>query len=263
MTPVLVVLAGLVVLGGVTSVAATTPRLAVLGLFLALAGAAYVADPFPEPLGLGARLAGTTLGTFLVWVALRRGPATLPTSSIGWWGALLVAIAAFVAGYLAAGTLGAALAGGTPEGPGTGGVATGLMSGSPVARAAVGAALALAALGIPEVAVARDTLRMGVGLLLLLAATALAANGLYGVGDPVEDLAMAIVMAISGAAAGALITASLRHGDLVIRDSLRPDAVIRHRAADDAYPLPAGRGSVRAGGHEGEAGPDVAAESGG
>jgi hypothetical protein len=243
-TPILVILSGLVVLGGVATVSATMPRLAVLGLFLALTGAAYVADPLPGPLGLGARLAGTTLGTYLVWIALRRGPVTLPVSSIGWWGALLVAAAAFVAGFLAAGTLGSALAGGSPEGPGTGGVAAALMSGSLVARVGVGAALALAALAIPEVAIARDTLRMGVGLLLLLAATSLTANALYGIADPVEELAMALATAASGAAVGALITASLRHGgDLRIRDSLRPDAVIRHRAADDAYPVDAGAGT--------------------
>lgn len=241
MTPILVILSGLVVLGGITSVAATTPRLAVLGLFLALAGAAYVGDPFPGPLGLGARLAGTTLGTYLVWIALRRGPGRLPVSSIGWGGSLLVAGAAFAAGFLAAGTLGAALAGGSPEGPGTGGVAAALIEGSLVARAGLGAALALAALAIPEVAIARDTLRMGVGLLLLLAATSLTLNALYGVGDPVEDLAFALATAASGVAVGALITASLRHGgDLRIRDSLRPDAVIRHRAADDAHPMDAG-----------------------
>jgi hypothetical protein len=237
-TPILVILSGLVVLGGVATVVATTPRLAVLGLFLALTGAAYVADPFPGPLGLGARLAGTTLGTYLVWIALRRGPATLPVSSIGWLGSVLVAVAAFVAGFLAAGTLGSALAGGSPEGPGTGGVAAALMSGSLVARAGLGAALALAALAIPEVAIARDTLRLGVGLLLLLAATALTVNAIYGVGDPVEDLAFALVTAAAGAAVGGLITSSLRHGgDLRIRDSLRPDAVIRHRPADNAHPM--------------------------
>ncbi len=242
MTPVLVIVSALIVLGGVVTVAATTPRLAVLGLFLALTGAAYVADPFPGPLGLGARLAGTTLGTYLVWIGLRHGPGSLPASSIGWWGSLLVAAAAFVAGFLAAGTLGSALAAGSPDGPGTGGVAAGLMSGSLVARAGVGAALALVALSIPQVAIARDTLRLGVGLLLLLAATSLVGNALYGVGDPVEEFAFALATAASGAAVGSLIRASLRHGgDLVIRDSLRPDAVIRHRPTDDAHPLQAGR----------------------
>jgi hypothetical protein len=36
----------------------------------------------------------------------------------------------------------------------------------------------------------------------------------------------------------AVIAGSIRRGgDLVIRDALRPDAAIRHRAADDAHRL--------------------------
>lgn len=236
MTPVLLVLAGLVVAGAITAVAASTPRVAVLGLLLALVGAAYVAEPLPEPVALGVRLAGTTLGTYLVWIALRRAPAVLPPSSAGWTGSAAVAGAAFVAGFLAAGTLGVALAGGSPEGPGTGGIATALIAGSPVPHAAVGAALALVALGVPQVVVARDTLRLGVGLLLLLAAASLAGNALVGRNDPVRDLGLALLTGIAGAGVAALIAASVRRGgDLAIRDSLRPDAVIRHRPADDAH----------------------------
>ena len=118
-TPVLVILAVLVVAGAVAAVAAATPRLAVLGLLLAAVGAAYVADPLPGPLGLGARLAGTTLGIYLVWISLRGAPAAMPAATTGWVGSAAIAIAAFAAGWLAVGTLGAALDGGTPEGPGS------------------------------------------------------------------------------------------------------------------------------------------------
>ncbi len=236
MTPVLILVSGLLVMGGVAAVAAATPRLAVLGLLLALTGAAYVVEPVPGPLALGVRLVGTTLGTYLVWIALRRAPGGLPAASVGWTGSAVIAIAAFVAGFLAAGTLGTALAGGSPEGPGTGGVASALIAGSLVPRAALGASLALTALAVPQVVLARDTLRLGVGLLLLLAATGLASNALFGLPDAVEDLALALLTAGAGAGTAALVAASVRRGgELVIRDSLRPDAPIRHRAADDAH----------------------------
>jgi hypothetical protein len=239
---VVLLVAVLVVVGGVAAVAAPTPRLAVLGLLLAVVGAAYVSDPVPSAPALATRLAGSTLGLYLVWVALRRAPRLLPASSAGWFGAAAIAGVAFAAGFLAADRLGVALAGGSAEGP-TIGVASGLVAGSLVPRFALGAALALAALGIPAVVLARDTLRLGVGLLLLLAATSLVGNALGGLPDPVRDLAMAVLTALAGAAIAALITASIRRGgELAIRDTLRPDAVVRHRAADEAHPATLGGG---------------------
>lgn len=236
MTPVLVLLAGLVVAGAVAAIAAATPRLAVLGLLLALLGAGYVAEPFPGPLGLAARLAGTTLGVYLVWIALRRSPVAMPAASVGWPGAAAIGIAAFVAGWLGAGTLGAALGAGPADGPGLGIVGAALVAGSPVPKAALGAAFALAALAIPQVLIARDTLRLGTGLLLLLAACSLVTNALVGRPDDVAALGGALLVAFAGAGVAAVIELSIRRGgDLVIRDSLRPDAAIRHRAADDAH----------------------------
>lgn len=238
MTPVLVILAILVVAGAVAAVAAATPRLAVLGLLLAAVGAAYIADPLPGPLGLAARLAGTTLGIYLVWISLRGGPAAMPGATTGWVGSAAIATAAFAAGWLAVGTLGAALDGGTPEGPGGGGLAQALLAGSIVPQAAIGAALALVALAVPQVVLARDTLRLGIGLLLLLSAAGLVANALSVRLDSVTELGGALLTAFAGAGVAAVIAASIRRGgDLVIRDALRPDAAIRHRAADDAHRL--------------------------
>jgi hypothetical protein len=238
MTPVLVILAGLVVAGAVAAVAAQTPRLAVLGLLLALLGAGYVAEPFQGLSGLLARLVGATLGVYLIWIALRRSPVAMPAASIGWTGAAAVAIVAFVAGWLGAGTLGASLvAGSGTAGPtGLGAVSAALVSGSPVPKADLGAALALAALAIPQVLLARDTLRLGTGLLLLLAASSLVGNALTGRPDNVVALGGALLVAFAGAGVAAVISLSIRRGgDLVIRDSLRQDAAIRHRAADDAH----------------------------
>ena len=240
MTPVFVILAGLVAAGAVAAVAAATPRIAVLGLLLALVGSAYVADPLPGPLALGARLAGTTLGLYLVWIALRRAPATVPAALVGWPGAAAIAVAAFLAGWLGAGTLGTTLGAGSADGPGLGSIGTALVAGSPVARAALSAAVAVAAVAIPQVLLARDTLRLGVGLLLLLTAASLTTNALVGRPDDVAALGVGLLAAFAGAGVAAVIAASVRHGgDLVIRDALRPDAAIRHRPADDAHRRPA------------------------
>lgn len=240
MTPVLLILSVIVVVGAVTAVAAATPRAAVLGLLVALLGAAYVADPLPGPVGLGARVAGTTLGTYLVWIALRRAPRVLPPATAGRLGSGAIAVAAFVAGWLAAAGLGEALAaaaGGTGEGPGIGNVGATLAGGSLVARASLGTAFALAAVALPQVVLPRDTLRLGTGCLLLLASAGLVANALVGQLDPIVELALAVLTALAGAGAAAVIAASIRYGgDLVIRDALRPDAAVRHRPADDAHP---------------------------
>jgi hypothetical protein len=237
MIAVVLLVAVLVVVGGVAAVAASTPRLAVLGLLLAVVGAAYVSDPVPGITALLLRLAGSTLGIYLVWVALRRAPQIVPASSAGWLGSAAIAGVAFAAGFLAADRLGVALASGSLEGPGIGGVASALVAGSLVPRAAMGAAFALAALAIPAVALGRDTLRIGIGLLLLLAATSLVGNALVGRPDAIRDLAMAALTAVAGAGIAALIGASMRRGgELTVRDTLRPDAAVRHRAADDAHP---------------------------
>jgi hypothetical protein len=235
-TEVLVILALVVAAGAVAAVAAPTPRVAVLGLLVALAGSAYVVEPFPGPVGLAARLAGTTLGAYLVWIALRRAPGRLPAASAGWAGSAAVAGVAFATGYLAAATLGPALAAGSPTGPTTGGAAVALIAGSPVPRAALGAALALVAVALPQVIVERDTLRLGMGLLLLVAATGLVANALRAIVDPVADFGFALFIAAAGSGVAGLVAVSVRRGgDLGIRDTLRPDAVVRHRPADDAH----------------------------
>ena len=239
MTPVLVALAVIVVAGAVATAAAATPRAAVLGLLVAMLGAAYIGDPIPGLVGLLARLAGTTLGVYLVWIALRRAPGRLPPASAGWLGSGAIAGTAFVAGWLAAGGLGAAIdaASGPGGGSGVAGLATALVHGSLVARGAIASAFALTAVALPQVALPRDTLRLGTGCLLLIAAAGLVGNALAGQLDAVVELALAVLTALAGAGAAAVIASSIRHGgDLVIRDALRPDAAVRHRASDDAHP---------------------------
>ncbi len=236
MTPALIVLAVLVTAGGVAAVSAREPRLAALGLFVALVGSTYIADPLPDLVALGARLVGAVLGGYLVWIALR-GPAA-PTMGwqIGWPGAAAIGAAAFTAGWLAANSLGTALAAGGGEGPSAAGVATALAGGSLVPRAGIAAAIALAALGAAPVALARDALRSGIGLMLLVAASALVRNALAPDVDEILELGMAVLTALAGAAAAGLVAASIRtQGDLNLRAGGRV-AVVRHRSADEAHP---------------------------
>ncbi|MEI7744901.1 MAG: hypothetical protein WCK58_14280, partial [Chloroflexota bacterium] len=120
MTPVLMIVAVLVTAGGVVAVGAASPRLAAIGLAIALLGSCLVADPLPGLVAMLARLAGAGLTAYLCWIALRRAPGSLPTASLEWPGAAAIAVVALTAGFLAAGSLGDALAAGPADGPGLG-----------------------------------------------------------------------------------------------------------------------------------------------
>lgn len=235
MTPVLVLLALVVTAAGVAAIGTATPRTAAMGLLIALVGATCVVDPLPSPLALAARLAGSLLAAYLVWISLRRAPAAAPGASWEWPGAAALAIVAFTAGFLASGSLAVALVTGPEGGPGLGGVGAALAGGSLVPRAALGAAIALVAVATTPVVLARDTARMGVGLMLMLTAAALVRNAFMN-NDPVLDLGAAVAMALAGAAVSAVISASIsRTGDVTLRETLRRDPAVRHRAADDAH----------------------------
>jgi len=235
-TSVLIALAALVAAGGALAISAREPRLAALGTLVALLGSAYVADPLPGPLVLGARLVGAVLAGYLVWIALRRAPAPLPPRGIRVPGSLAIAVAAFSAGWLTATTLAATLAVGPGDGPSTAGAATALAAGSLVPRAALGASFALVVLAAGPVLIARDVLRLGLGLLLLIAAAGLAGNALGVGGDAPADLALAVLIALAGAAVAAVITGSLRTtGELDLPRGTDRETAVRHRAADEAH----------------------------
>ena len=235
MTPAIILLAVVVTAAAVIATSAREPRFAALGMIVALVGSAYVTDPLPGLVALAARLAGSALGGYLVWVALRG--ATPPTSGwrVGWPGAAAVAIVAFAIGRLAAGSIATSLAAASGSGQAVGAAAA-LAAGSPVPRAALGAALALVALAAAPVLVGRDVLRLGLGLLLLLAAAGLLRNVMaVGTDGPVE-LALAVLTAFAGAAVAAVVArALLVQGDLELRPTTRD---IGWRHGDDAHPRP-------------------------
>ncbi|HKF84928.1 MAG TPA: hypothetical protein VKB30_04020 [Candidatus Limnocylindrales bacterium] len=236
MTPAIILLAVVVTAAGVIATSAREPRFAALGMIVALVGAAYVTEPLPGLVALAARLAGSALAGYLVWIALRGAPPPTSGWRVGWPGAGGVAIVAFAIGWLAAGSIATALAAATGSGPSVGAAAA-LAAGSPVPRAALGAALALSALAAAPVLVGRDVLRLGLGLLLLLAAAGLLRNVMsVGTDGPVE-LALAVLTALSGAGVAAVVARSLLvHGDLELRATTRDIGGRPH--GDDAHPRP-------------------------
>jgi hypothetical protein len=236
MTPVLVLLAVLAVAGGVVAVAAPNPRHAALGAFATALLAAFVADPLPSAEALVARTAGALLGGWLTWIALRSAPARSDRSALGWPGSAAVALVGFVAGWLAAGSLGSTLAGAAGGGQIAGLAGAALAAGSPVALAAAGAACALLVIGVAPVVLPRDGLRVGLGVIVLLSAASLLGNALGAGPDATVELAYGVLVAVTGAGIAA-VTATMLHatGDLRLRDPLARDAAVRHRPADEAH----------------------------
>lgn len=235
-TPLLVLGAVLVVVGGVVTVAAPDPRHATVGAFAALLLAAVVVDPGPTLPALVARTAGAALGGWLVWIALRGGPRATSQSALGPIGAAGAAIGAFGLGWLAASALGALVATGVGDGLVADVPGATLAGGSVVARSAIAAAAALAVLASAPLVTPRDGHRMGLGVVLLMAAAALLSDALCAAPEDTLDLAFGVLAALSGAAIAAVTATMLRTGgDLVLRDAIAREPSVRHRAADDAH----------------------------
>jgi hypothetical protein len=211
--PALAGVAFAVALGAVVAVSARNARAAVLGLVLAMIGAAFLADPLPDSLGLGGRLVGAVLAGYLLWIASRDPDARTAGSRLGWPAELLVGGAAAVAGYASHG-LGA---------PGTG----------PALAAAAG--FALAALAVAPVLNGRDVLRIGLGLSLLVTGTALVRTSLGGTPAPLEQLATAGLVAMLGGVTAAIAVAARTDGYAGYDLSTGPGERARRRP--DAHPV--------------------------
>jgi hypothetical protein len=188
--PALAGVALAVALGAVVAVSARNARAAVLGLVLAMIGAAFLADPLPDSLGLAGRLVGAVLAGYLLWIAGRDPDAWTGGSRLGWPAELLVGGAAAVAGYASHG-LGAPAAG-------------------PVVAATAG--FALAALAVAPVLNGRDVLRIGLGLGLLVTGAVLVRTSLGGTPAPLEQLVIAGLGAILGGVTAALAIAARTDG---------------------------------------------------
>lgn len=217
MNPLVAGVALAVVAGAVVAVSSRDGRAAILGLTVVLVASPLVADPLPEPLALAGRLAGSILGAYVLWIAVRVRPEAgllpAPTggSRLGWPAEVLLAGAAAIVGFASHG-LGA---------PGAG----------PALASAAGIAVATVAL-LPATT-GRDLLRVGMGLVLLADAALLLRTGLTGTSGPLEHLLGGTLIAALGASLGAVALAGRMDGNggFALASEARP----RARREPDAH----------------------------
>lgn len=179
MNPALAAIAVVTVAGAVLAVSARDVQATLLGLLVVLLGAPLVADPWPDPLAILARIAATMLAVRLIAIGLR-GDVVTGGTRIGWPAEALVGAAAAVIGFGSHG-LGAAGLG-------------------PAEAQAAG--FALIVLAAAPLVTGRDALRIAVGALLLLVAASLIRAGLDTTPSQAEQLVDAVLtIAIGGAIA--------------------------------------------------------------
>ena len=212
MNPALVGVALAVAVGAVIAGSARNARAAILGLFASLAFAPLLADPTGQPLGLAARLVGSILAGYLLWVAARGSGVRTGGSHLGWPAEVLVAAAAAVVGY--------------------GSHGLGAPAGGPALAQAAG--FALAALSIAPIANGRDVVRVGIGLVLLASGAVLVRTALGGTPEPLEQIVIAgMIAGLGGAVAVLAVSARADRTDF----DLAPDSAGRSRRLADAHPL--------------------------
>ena len=225
MNPILAVVAVAVVAGAVIAVSAREARIVVLALAATLILSPLLADPIAAPVGLAARLIGSILAVYLLWIAIRDRPVTGPVaavtvvsaetggSRIGWPAEALVGASAAVVGFAAHG-LGA---------PGLG----------PDLGSAAG--FAVAALAVAPLLSGRDVLRLGTCLFLLLDAALVVRVALGGTPDPLEHLVTGGLLVALGGTLAVLAVAARTDGQGGLE--LAPESGPRRRREPDARPL--------------------------
>ena len=210
--PALAGVALAVVVGAVIAGSARNARAAILGLVVALVFGPLLTEPTAQALGLAARLVGSILAGYLLWVAARGSGVRTGGSRLGWPAEVLVAAAAAVVGYASHG-LGAPAVG-------------------PAAAQAAG--FALAALSVAMIAHGRDIVRIGIGLLLLASAAILVRTALGGTPEPLEQILIAGLMAALGGAVAVLAVSARADGTDF---ELTADRLRRPRRIADAHPI--------------------------
>lgn len=190
-------LACVVVAGAVVAVSARETRAALLGLLVALLGAALVADPLPGPLPIAARLASAFLACRIIAVGIRNLDEPTSGSRLGWPVDVLAAAAAAIIGFGTHG-LGA---------PGLG------------PAEAQGAGFALGVLAASPIVSSRDVFRLGVGAILLVVGGLLVREGIGGTPSELEQLVTSgLVVGLGGAVGVVIIGARAAVGSLAVRD---------------------------------------------
>jgi len=207
--PALTAIAAVTIAAAVVAVSARDPRAAVLGLLIVFLASPLVADPWPGPLPVLARVAAALLAARLLVIGLR-GEARGAGTAIGWPAETLAAVAAAVVGFGSHG-LGA----------------TGL--GPPEAQAA---GFALAAIAIAPLVTGRDVLRLGVGALLLVQGALLVRQALDRSASDAEQLVEALLIIGLGGAVAVIAAAAEAGGSLGVADERGRPEPIRRRPAE-------------------------------
>jgi hypothetical protein len=200
--PALVAIAALTVAGAVLAVSARDVQATLLGLMVVLLGAPLIADPWPDPLSILARIAATLLAVRLIAIGLRGGGSTGGTR-IGWPAEALFAAAGAVIGY---GSHGLGAAGfGPAEAQATG--------------------FALVVLAVAPLVTGRDALRISVGAVLLLVAASSIRAGLDPAPSQAEHLVDSILTIATGGAIAVITLAARAAGGLEAIDDGGSDAL--------------------------------------
>ena len=199
-------LACVVVAGAVVAVTARETRTALLGLLVALLGAALVADPLPGPLPIAARLVSAFLACRLIAVAIRDLDEPTSGSRLGWPVEVLAAAAAAIIGF---GTHGLGVPGAGPAEAQAAGFAVGVLAASPIVSS-------------------RDVFRLGIGAILLLLGGLLVRQGIGGTPTELEQLVTSgLVVGLGGAVGVVIQGARAAVGRLAVSDEPARDVASR------------------------------------
>jgi hypothetical protein len=211
--PALAAIAAVTIAGAVLAVSARDVRSVTLGLLVVLLGTPLIADPWPEPLAILARIAAALLATRFLMIALR-GDLTTGGTRIGWPTEALIGAAAALVGFGSHGL------GATGLGP----------------AEAQAAGFAFVALAIAPLVTGRDVLRIGTGALLLLVAASSIRAALDAPPTDAEQLIGAMLTIGLGGAIAVISIAARTGGGLASPDRPPVDRVRRapdaHRAID-------------------------------
>lgn len=200
MAPIPIAAAMLVLLGTAAALRATHGRLTVVGLGMALLGLPLAVGGIPDPLVLAFRTVAVLLGLLLLDHAVRRTTPLVGPIRLGGTTEVVIVLAAWLLGLLLGSTMP------DPRGP----------------AVALATAVALGAAGLTLLSFAHDTLRLGIGSMLALAAGATAVPAFGGAEGVALELALAgALLAVAGATAWlAVVGGRVRH-DLELADRPR------------------------------------------
>ena len=229
MNPALAAIAAATVAGAVLAVSARDARATVLGLLVVLLGAPLIADPWPDPVSILARIAATLLAIRLIAIGLR-GDVVTSGTRIGWPAEGLLAAAGAVVGF-------------GSHGLGAGGL-------GPAEAQAAG--FALVVLAAAPLFAGRDALRLAVGSCLLLVAASLIRVGLDARPSETEHLVAALLTIALGGAVTVIVTAARAAGGLEAVETAGVRGAERRMA--DAH-RPTERESRGGGDHPGQPAP--------